>query len=134
MASYEESLVSISLDADDSIGIYTGVPGQPGSAAPNGGKQYHVLKLTGPHTVGVAAAADNPVGVLQNKPQTPGSAATVAIAGVSLVSADGAITAGDKVYASADGQGTGSGTGTPIGIAIDTATVAGQLIPVLLTL
>lgn len=130
---YEESVRSISLDADASLGIYTGVPGQPGSANPNGGKQYHFVKLTGAHQVGLAtAAADAVVGVLQNKPQEPGSAATVAIAGVVLVSAAGAVTAGVAVGPDASGQAVAAGANAPAGFAIEAATAAGQLIPVLL--
>jgi hypothetical protein len=131
---YEESIRSITLEADSSIGIYTGVPGQPGSPSPHGGKQYYFLKVTGDHTAGLADNTDTAVvGVLQNKPQTTGSAATVAIRGVSLVSAGEAIAAGDVVYVGAGGQGAATGT-TVVGVAIKAATAADQLIPVLLTL
>jgi hypothetical protein len=54
--SYEENLKSFSADADASIGIYTGVPGMPGSANPNGGKQYCALRYTGAHQVGLNTA------------------------------------------------------------------------------
>jgi hypothetical protein len=54
--SYEENLKSFNADADASIGIYTGVPGQPGSASPNGGKQYCPLRITGKNQVGLNAA------------------------------------------------------------------------------
>ena len=74
---YEESLRSITLNADSSLGIYTGVPGQPGSPDPHGGKQYHFVKVTGVHQVGLADATAAVVGVLQNKPQGTGQAATV---------------------------------------------------------
>lgn len=133
---YTESIRSITLDADSSIGVYTGVPGLPGSAAPNGGKQYHLVKVTGAHTAGVVSAAnDAVVGVLQNKPQTTGSAATVAIRGVSKIVADKAITAGSKVYASADGQATDVATSaTFVGIALSASSNAGELVSVLLQL
>lgn len=132
---YEDTLKSISLNADASVGIYTGVPGQPGSASPNGGKQYHFLKLTGAHQVGLAGASDGKVvvGVLQNKPQTTGAAATVAISGVSLVVASAAISAGAAVTVNASSQAvTAGGTDVILGHAIEAATGAGQLIPVLL--
>ena len=53
---YEESLRSITLNADSSLGMYTGVPGQPGSPQPHGGKQYHFVKVTGVHQVGLAGS------------------------------------------------------------------------------
>lgn len=132
---YEESLRSITLNADSSIAVYTGVPGQPGSPSPHGGKQYYFLKVTGVHQVGLAAAADTTViGVLQNKPQNTGNAATVGIRGVSKVSASKAITAGAKVYSTAGGQATDSaaGGGSVCGIALTTVANAGELVSVLL--
>ena len=63
---YEESLRSITLNADSSLGIYTGVPGQPGSPDPHGGKQYHFVKVTGVHQVGLADATANVVGVMSS--------------------------------------------------------------------
>lgn len=135
---YEESIRSITLVADSSVGVYTGVPGLPGSASPNGGKQYHFVKVTGAATVGVVSGVtDEVVGVLQNKPQNTGAAATVAIRGVSKVTADAAIAAGAVVYTSADGQVTSdsaTGTATRVGIALQAASAAGELIPVLLQL
>jgi hypothetical protein len=131
---YEESLRSISLNADSSIGIYTGVPGQPGSLDPNGGKQYHFVKVTGVHQVGLAGATGAVVGVLQNKPQGTGHAATVAIHGVSKVVSDVAITAGDSIQVSADGQAAKTGAGPVVGIALSTTANAGELVNVLLTI
>ena len=102
---YEEALKSISLDADASIGIYTGVPGPPGSASPNGGMQYRFVKVTGKHQAGLCVAATNlVVGIMQNKPQRPGAAATVAIGGVSLVVAGGVVAAGDLVAPDSTGR------------------------------
>ncbi len=131
---YEESLRSITLNADSSLGIYTGVPGQPGSPDPHGGKQYHFVRVTGVHQVGLAAATGSVVGVLQNKPQGTGQAATVAIAGVSKVVSDVAITAGDSIQVSADGQAAKTGTGPVVGIALSTTANPGELVNVLLTL
>lgn len=135
---YEESIRSITLVADSSVGVYTGVPGLPGSASPNGGKQYHFVKVTGAAQCGVVSAVgDEVIGVLQNKPQNEGAAATVAIRGVSKVVADAAIAAGAVVYTSADGQVTSdsaTSTATRVGIALQAAAAAGDLIPVLLQL
>lgn len=132
---YEESLRSITLNADSSVAVYTGVPGQPGSPSPHGGKQYHFVKVTGVHQCGLAAGADTGViGVLQNKPQNTGNAATVGIRGVSKVVADKAITAGAKIYVSADAQATDSsaGGGNSVGVALSTVANAGELVSVLL--
>ena len=134
---YEESLRSISLDADSSLAGYTGVPGTPGSAEPNNGKaQYRFVKVTGRHQVGLATAnTDLVVGVAQNKPQVDGQAVTVALSGVSNVIAGAAITAGQEISTDATGRAIPKpGTGTPLvlGIAITSATVAGELVSVLL--
>jgi len=129
---YEETLVSISLDADSSIGIYTGVPGQPVSPSPHGGKQYCFVKLTAAHTAGLCTAGtDVHIGVLQNKPQQTGGAATVAISGVSKVLlGTGGATAGNKLAAGAAGSAVVDATnGRCIALATGSA---GDLIPVLL--
>jgi len=131
---YEESLRSITLNADSSLGVYTGVPGQPGSPDPHGGKQYHFVKVTGAHQVGLADAAAPVVGVMQNKPQGAGQAATVGIAGVSKVVSDVPVAAGAVIKVSADGQATAAGTGPTVGIALSATANAGELVNVLLTL
>jgi hypothetical protein len=129
---YEESLRSITMNADASVGIYTGVPGTAGAADPNSGKQYCFVKVTGPHQVGMAVAADaNVIGVLQNKPQGVGHAATVGYQGVSKVRVGVAVAAGGDVYADASGFGAATGT-NKLGIALMAATAANQVIPVLL--
>lgn len=128
---YDESLRSITLDADASIGIYTGVPGIPGSTDPNYGKMYHFVKITGVHKTGLCtAAADAAVGILQNKPQVVGAAATVGYTGVSNLICGGVVTAGDLVAADADGAGVTDGTNGKW-VALSTSTATGQLISVL---
>jgi hypothetical protein len=113
---YDETLRTISLDSDASIGFYTGVPGARGSLDPNGGMQYHFVDITGPHQAGlVTAVGGDSVGVLQNKPQYAGEAATVAIAGATLLVASGTLTAGDKVQATATGAGILATTGQVLG-------------------
>ena len=130
--SYEENLRSRSLDADATIGIYTGVPGQPGSAVPNTGMQYRALKLTGTHQCGLAtAAADNIIGVLQNKPQRPGAAATVGYEGVTNVMTGASFAAGVEIIPDSTGRfiaGTGTGAGRRL-ISEAPSTGAGQLVP-----
>lgn len=135
---YEESLRSISLDADSSIGFYTGQPGQPGSTDPNYGKQFCFIKVTGAHQTGLATAAANELvaGVLQNKPQKAGEAATVGIRGVSLLMAGAAVTAGAGVKCDATSRGVTAtpGTDVSLAIALGSASGAGEVFPVLLRL
>lgn len=136
--SYEESLRSISLNADSSLAVYTGVPNTPGAANPNYGFQYRFVKVTGAHQVGLATtkASDLSVGVMQNKPQVTGQAATVGIRGVTNVMAGAAVTVGSAV--TTDGSGRGIigvvGTDRVYGIALAATTGANQLFPCLLTI
>lgn len=131
---FEESLRSISLDADASLAGYTGVPGLPGSANPNSGKQYRFVKVTGESTVGLADADDGAViGVLQNKPQVAGAAATVAIRGVSFVVAGGNVTAGQQVCPKdTDGTAIAWSAGKTVAGTALTGGGSGELISVLL--
>lgn len=137
---YEEILRSITLEADSSIATYTGVPGQPGSADPNGGKQYRFVKVTGANTCGLAdtTADEIVVGVLQNKPQYSGSAATVALpGGVSKVESGGSVTAGTPVKVSATGKAVTAtlpaDAALVVGVALTASTADTQIISVLLT-
>lgn len=130
--SYDESIRSITLEADATIGIYTGFPGIPGSASPHGGKQYCFVVVTGAHTAGLANAGDHAAGVLQNKPQQPGGAATVAIRGVSKVVAGAAIPAGTIVETDANGHAIARTAGVELGVTLEAAGGAGELVPVLL--
>jgi hypothetical protein len=130
--SYEESLKSITLVADASVGVYTGVPGLPGSPQPHGGNQYKFVKVTGVAQCGLAGADEQAAGVLQNKPQGVGHAATVGFSGVTNVLTGGTVTAGDNVSADANGKAVTAGAGAVLGIALGTSTGADQLIPVLL--
>jgi len=132
---YEETLRSLTLNADSSVGIYTGVPGTAGATNPNNGKQYTFVKITGAHQCGLASAVtDDVVGVLQNKPQGVGHACTVGYQGVSKVRAAKAIAAGAAVYSTAAGLATDASGGgaTKIGIALLAAGAADDLVPVLL--
>lgn len=129
--SYEENLKSLTLNADASIGIYTGVAGQPGSAVPHGAKQYHFVKVTGADQVGLATAATDPiVGILQNKPQGAGHAATVGYEGVSNVIASAAISAGAFVAPTAAGKAVTDATNGRW-VALRPASGDGVVVPVL---
>jgi hypothetical protein len=137
MATYDESIRSITLEADATLATYTGVPGLAGSADPNKGKQYCFVKVSAAHTVALATGAANEIviGVMQNKPQVTGQAATVALRGVSLVESGGTVTAGAAIKV--DGSGRGVAATLPadialvVGVAVGGAAV-GQLLPVLL--
>lgn len=137
MASYEETLVNITLTADASIAVDTQPP-YVGNTPPSGGSaaagfQYRVVRITGDHTCGLYTNTNGevPVGVLQNKPQITEMAATVAVGGISLVEAGGVVTAGAVVAADATGRAVVGGTGSVIGQAIFGGD-EGELIPVLL--
>lgn len=67
-------------------------------------KQYYFVKLSAANTVNVCSAiTDIPIGILQNKPGS-GEAATVCLFGISKVSADGTLAAGNLIGTSADSQ------------------------------
>ena len=129
---YEEILQSVSLNADSSIAMYTGVPNTPGSASPNYGHQYSFVKVTGANTCGLAASGDSVVGVLQNKPQVEGQAATVGVYGISNVISGGAFVAGDKLDIDADGHAIKAAGTNFYAIALQDATGANVLAPALL--
>lgn len=138
MAVYDESLRSITLNADSTLAVFTGAPGLPGSAtgANVAGNQYRAVVITGARQGGLSNANNGTiVGILQSKPQSTGNAATVAIGGVSKVVMATNITAGQVVYAAADGKGSNSNASAlRIGQALETSTVANALVPVLLQL
>lgn len=133
---YDENLKSVSYDADSSLAVWTSVPGQPGSApSPNhGGKQYHFVKITGNHTVGLAGAGDTPVGVMQNKPQVTGQAATVGIFGVSRVIAGETLAAGDKVSVNATGKAVKQSGSAPVAGTVVLGAGVGEIASVQLSL
>src|SRR4051812_40162842 len=96
---YEEQLKSVTLEADSSIGIFTGPPGAPGSLSPNSAKQFRWVKVTGAGQCGLcsAGATEHAIGVLQNKPQGVGDAAAVGYLGISMMECGGTVTAGDSL-------------------------------------
>lgn len=76
------------------------------------GKQYYFVKVSGSGTVDVCSGAtDKPVGVLQNKPVS-GQAAEIVVIGVTKVSSDAGLTAGNLIGTSADGQADAKTPGT----------------------
>lgn len=74
------------------------------AAADLSGKQYYFVKLASESTVNVCSAVtDVPIGVLQNTPAS-GESAQITVFGLSKVSADATLAAGDVIGTSADGQ------------------------------
>ena len=137
MASYEETLVNITLDAHGDLAVDTRPPytenDPPAGGSAAAGFQYRFVRLTGDHTCGLYTNTNGevPVGVLQNKPQVVDMAATVAIAGISLVEAGGIVAAGDVIGPDDTGRAVTGGTGSPTGIAIYGG-AEGELVPVLI--
>lgn len=129
---YEETLKSVTFDADSSLGVYTGAPGMPGSASPNWGKQFRFVKITGANQVGLSV--DQVIdGVLQNKPQSLGDAATVGIFGISMVQSGAALGAGVNVKSDATGRAiAATGTDAVAGKTVTSTGAADQLVAVLL--
>lgn len=133
---YEESLRSITLNADDSLAVWTGVPGAQGSPSPHYGKQYRFVKLTGGRTAGLATSASDIIfGVLQSKPQVEGQEATIGIRGISnIMSGAGGLSPMDLVKP--DSEGRAVKTSTPseaVGQVVDsTAKGVNQLASVIL--
>lgn len=75
-------------------------------------KQYYFVKVSGNNTVAVCSGAtDKPIGVLQNAP-TSGQEAEVLCIGVTKVSSDAALTAGNLIGTSGDGQADAKTPGT----------------------
>jgi hypothetical protein len=136
---FDDSIRSITLDADASLAVYTGVSGLPGSPADHGGHQYEFVKVTGNRTCGLATAAANEVvvGVLQNKPQYTGNACTVALSGVSQVRVgSGGLAAGNAVKVDASGRGIvatlPADAALVVGVCLVGATTADNIATVLL--
>jgi len=74
-------------------------------------KQFCFVKLSGQTVVACDGATDIPVGVLQNTP-TSGQAAEVMCIGITKVSSDAALTVGNLIGTSGDGQADAKTPGT----------------------
>lgn len=98
-------------------------------------KQYYYMKLTSTfrRITTCTGATDKPIGILQNKPDGVGKAALVMMVGITKGSADAALSIGDLVGTSADGQVDAKTPGTDTseyvtGQVLEAATAAGDLI------
>lgn len=111
---YEANLSAISLNAKVAI------------ATPR------VAVKFGAEGIEVAGAGDEVIGVLQN-PVIAGEAGRVAIDGITMIAAGGAITKAAKVKVGANGVAVAAESGdTTFGIALEAATAANDVIAVLL--
>lgn len=127
--SYESNVRSYSMVADSTVGVYTGVPGQPGSLSPNGGTQYKIVKLVSKDTVGLMINTDAVTllfGVVQNKPQATGRAVTVGYEGITNVIAGASCALGDALSADASGRAVTTSGGRLR--ALEAAAAANQVI------
>lgn len=113
---YEENLDCITLEAGADLSA----------------KQYFfVTQAAGDGQVDPTGDGALANGVLQNKPDAAGKAATVAVRGVSKVSAAGVITRGDIVSSDANGEANTIASGDyPLGRALESATAAHDIISV----
>jgi hypothetical protein len=128
---YDESLKSITLNVDSSLGFYTGIAGMPGSLDPNSGKMYCFVKIVADRQVGLSTVAtDKVVGILQNKPQNAGMAGTIGIFGVSNVLAGAAVNYGDHLAPDSTGRAVHDDTNGKW-MALASTTVVGAMIPAL---
>lgn len=90
------------------------------------------VKVTGESEVGLAGAGEKAIGVLQNRPQQ-GEGADVVVGGRTEVIAGAAVNDGDFVTSDAQGRAVAATAGATRvhGIALTTATAAGQVIDIL---
>jgi len=113
----EQALTNVSLRASGDLSAY----------------QFRFVKLNASGQVVLAGDGEWAIGVLQNKPTAAGQGATVAISGISKAVAGGTLTPGNAVASDAQGRAIRAGTGDYIlGVALESATAAGQVVSVLL--
>jgi len=94
--------------------------------------QYKYVKLSTTDTVILCAAAtDVPIGILQNAPAS-GAEATIMVTGISKVSSDAALSIGNLIGTSADGQADAKTSGSDtteyvVGVVLEASSGAGAL-------
>lgn len=93
--------------------------------------QYKFVNIDATGKAALGGAGTRTVGVLQNKP-TSGQIGTVVVTGVSKVVAGAAVAAGDSVQSDATGRAITLAAGIGEGVALQAASGAGVVIPVLL--
>jgi len=94
--------------------------------------QYYYVKLSTTDTViACAAATDVPIGILQNAP-TSGQEATIMVTGISKVNSNAALSIGDLIGTSGDGQADAKVPGTDtteyvVGVVLEASGAAAEL-------
>ena len=94
--------------------------------------QYKYVKLSTTDTVILCAAAtDVPIAILQNAPAS-GAEATIMVTGISKVSSDAALSIGNQIGTSADGQADAKTAGSDtteyvVGVVLEASSGAGAL-------
>lgn len=83
--------------------------------------QYRFVKMSADNTVVLCGNGDQMVGVLQNNPIS-GGAAAVMVDGLSKINGSGAIAAGTKVQADANGNAVASSGGAIGGLVVQDPT------------
>lgn len=89
------------------------------------------VKVSANNTMALAGASDAAVGILQD-PVIEGEAGRVAVSGITMAVAGEAIAAGANVKSGANGKLVVDSTGAGIGVALEAATAANDIISVLL--
>lgn len=93
-------------------------------------KQFRFVKINSSGKAVLCGTGEQGVGVLLNKPES-GYVAEIQIGGIAKVEVDAAVTAGDRLMSSSDGQAaTKTGTNNSMGIALETASTAATRISV----
>lgn len=106
------------------------------AAADLSAKQYYFVKLDSAGKAVVCSGATNvPIGILQNTPSS-GQSAEICSAGISKVNSDAALTIGNLIGTSADGQADAKTVGTDtteyvVGIVLEASAAAGGLATVM---
>jgi hypothetical protein len=102
------------------------------AAADLSARQFRFVNIDNTGKAAMPAAGGRAIAVLQNKPGS-GQACELMFSGISKVEAGAAVTAGDNVATDVQGRAVLSATGnTIIGIALESASGPGIVIPVLL--
>ena len=101
------------------------------AAADLSAKQFYAAKLTAARSVNLASTGGEAIyGILQNKPVS-GEVADLAIFGVCKAAAGAAFSAGAALMTDTTGRLiTQTSTNATVGVALEAATVAGQIVTV----